>query len=571
LFVFNILDESDAEFTQTKQILIKNKNADSYCRVVVRESEFVTIEDIEAVIKDVSGKVIKELDSDDINEAEASFSSFYSGQLYNWFELTHHTYPFIFEYTVKKSSTYKLIKSGNVEFSYHSYPVEIKPDTSMTNSNVVYTWEATNLPKVKNEDYMPPEYDYPIGVLFKANKFYLGNYAGSSENWNSFAEFYYNLSNGRYTLPQKAKDEISLLLNGITDKKEKVKILYKHLQEKNRYVDIEMGINGWQPQSASDVYTNRYGDCKDLSTYMVAVLEHSGIKAYPALALTRSQGIVNLDFPSQQFNHCITMVPFDADTLWLECTASYLDLEDTPYSIEGIDALAVIGAGGQIIRTPQKSSSHNLSKSIIAGELSYNGNYQFDANILTTGNRKNYLKNNFSSSGEKDSKIFLHGLLNDNYTNVAINNFEIDDLNNSTNEYIIKATGLYNKFTSTRGNRIFVNLNIYNKLTPADLPSEKVDERKFPIYYNYPFLNIDSVLIKIPNGFELEAMPKDQTIEYPFAKYSTQFYSNADTVSHTRHFEIKEKLIPVEKYKDYLEFIQSVIKSDKATFVFKKK
>lgn len=116
-----------------------------------------------------------------------------------------------------------------------------------------------------------------------------------------------------------------------------------------------MGLAGWQPQFADQVFKNRYGDCKDLSTYMVSMLNVVNIKSYPALALTRNKGVVDSEQPSNQFNHCIVCVPLDNDTLWLECTSTYNDLGDVPSTIEDINALVIGDQKGRLVRTPQKS------------------------------------------------------------------------------------------------------------------------------------------------------------------------------------------------------------------------
>ncbi|MBL1215508.1 MAG: DUF3857 domain-containing protein [Ignavibacteriae bacterium] len=587
---FSITDFDQAEYTLTKKILIKNKNADNYCTVVAKESEFILTDDIYAVIKDINGKVIKELDDDDIKEAEASLSSFYSGDYYKWFQFTHHTYPYIFEYRIKKeykslfffpdwfpqssipviNSKYRLTVSNELEFDYLEIGKIDPPVESITRDGKTYTWSAKNLAKIDDEDFMPPENKNGIGVLFRVIDFSLGEYTGSGKGWNEFANFYNTLTKGRYGLPKKAKDEISRLIKNKTNKREIVKILYEHLQDKTRYVAIEMGIRGWQPQRAADVYKNKFGDCKDLSTYMVAILAHANIKAYPALALTRNQGTVYENFPASQFNHCIAVVPLEQDTIWLECTSSYTDMGNTPYTIEDISALVVTEKGGELIRTPQKTSSQNFSKSVISGKLSVKGDLNFDAQVKLGGNQENAIKPRLEIKDEKDDKLYLQNLFGSNYSNLTVSNYSIDDPKADTSYYSINLNGVYNKFAPVRGKRIFINPNIYNKTTFDDLPDESVEERDFPIYYYYPYLDIDSVSIELPKHFKIESLPKNKFIENSFGKYFSNYYVSENKISYSRIFEIKENLIPIEKYEEYLEFLKQIIKTDKAKFVLKK-
>ena len=40
------------------------------------------------------------------------------------------------------------------------------------------------------------------------------------------------------------------------------------------------GIGGWQANHAADIFRNRYGDCKDKTTLLIAMLHVAGIDAY---------------------------------------------------------------------------------------------------------------------------------------------------------------------------------------------------------------------------------------------------------------------------------------------------
>jgi len=78
-------------------------------------------------------------------------------------------------------------------------------------------------------------------------------------------------------------EKVHTLVKGISDEREKIKLIYKYLQSKTRYVSIQLGIGGWQPIEASVVDQVGYGDCKALSNYAISLLKEAGIKAYFAL------------------------------------------------------------------------------------------------------------------------------------------------------------------------------------------------------------------------------------------------------------------------------------------------
>lgn len=340
------------------------------------------------------------------------------------------------------------------------------------------------------------------------------------------------------------------------------------MQEKTRYVAISLGIGGWQPHSAETSYRNRYGDCKDLSTLMISMLKIAGIKSYPALALTRSTGIVYEDFPSSQFNHCITFIPLEQDTVWLECTADFIDMEDTPYNIEGINALVVKKTGGELIRTPQKTALQNMWRSVVKGKLDKNGSFSFVGTVDMTGNQKNSFKSFVGFNKPEEVKKVVARQYNRYISTAEINDYSLYDTDPPEKFYRMKADGKYKKFAKSIGKRIFINPNIFNRKTKDHIPDEET--REYPIYFDYPYVDKDSLEIDLPFGYMLEAAPETYNIETSFAKFSTSFKVRKGKFFYNRYFEYTQKIIAPEHYADFLDFIQKVVKSDQAKFIFKK-
>ena len=78
------------------------------------------------------------------------------------------------------------------------------------------------------------------------------------------------------------------------------------VQREVRYLGLEGGISAYRPHPPSDVYDQRFGDCKDKSLLLVTLLEASGVKAYPALVNTRNGWSMDERLPSPGlFDHCI--------------------------------------------------------------------------------------------------------------------------------------------------------------------------------------------------------------------------------------------------------------------------
>ncbi|HEV8691811.1 MAG TPA: DUF3857 domain-containing protein [Ideonella sp.] len=89
------------------------------------------------------------------------------------------------------------------------------------------------------------------------------------------------------------------------------------VQNEVRYFGTEIGANTHQPAEPEQVLKQRFGDCKDKATLLVALLRVQGIGATPLLVSTALHGDVNLLLPSPlAFNHVITRVEV-GDKAWL--------------------------------------------------------------------------------------------------------------------------------------------------------------------------------------------------------------------------------------------------------------
>jgi transglutaminase-like putative cysteine protease len=105
---------------------------------------------------------------------------------------------------------------------------------------------------------------------------------------------------------RKLADEIT---NGITDRRAQAEALYRWVSKEIRYVAIVMGTGGFVPHDADAVIAARYGDCKDKSTLLVALLRAKSISAMPALINTAPTFNLPDTVLLNAFNHAITYLP----------------------------------------------------------------------------------------------------------------------------------------------------------------------------------------------------------------------------------------------------------------------
>jgi transglutaminase-like putative cysteine protease len=105
---------------------------------------------------------------------------------------------------------------------------------------------------------------------------------------------------------QKLADEIT---TGITDKRAQAEAIYRWVSKEIRYVAIFMGVGGYVPHLADEIIAARYGDCKDKSTLLAALLHAKGIRAMPVLIHTAATFKLPDAVLLGSFNHAINYLP----------------------------------------------------------------------------------------------------------------------------------------------------------------------------------------------------------------------------------------------------------------------
>lgn len=588
--IFTITDKNAGTFQKNKIILIANEKGKEYCNFEFFEDDYMEITNIEACIKDTSGNIIKELDDDQIKETSLHFGSIlHSDNVKKYFTFDHFSYPYIIELSYEKkiktlliwpdwlpqenypviTSEYKLILKEPTSFHTHYKGIKVKPQKSIIKNDSIYFWQMDSIPAIPEEPLLAPEDGSQYHLLFAPFYFSTNEVTGSFKSWDLFSEWIRKLYHNKYNLDQTIKTEIDNITKNVESDLKKIQLIYELMQEKTRYVAIELGIGGWQPYSANSVYANRYGDCKDLSTFMIAALKHVGIKSYPVLVRTRDRGIVYKDFPKNYFNHVVSFVPLGNDTIWLENTADHLLAGELPWADEGCNVLAVLDTSGNIITTPISKSNENSWKSKIEGEITPQGTFIFIGKINLYGNQKHWIWARYTSWKREDFEDWFKSKIGSGIPGFKLEWYNIENVKFPQNTCVkINFRASIKKFGNKTGQRLFINPNILNERTGTLF--EENETRKYPIWFDYAYLNADTVSIKFPFGYKLEAAPKEQSIEFPFGRYNSSHEMIDNVFKHYRHFEYTTNYIPADQYEQVVEFTNTAIKKDQSKYVFKK-
>jgi len=569
---------------------ILNEPASKYARYATYYGKFNTINYVNCALLDAFGKELKHVKKKDMEDRSVDdHMSLMLDERVKVNDFYYHTYPYTVDFEEEDEddgimdfsdwipmgaprvsvqlSRYVIIAPKDYVVRYKASNCNVKPVITEDGNKKTYTWEIKNLPAISMENDAPSIKELVPNVMFAPSDFEVEGYKGNMSTWEDYGKFIYQLVKGRDVLPDNIKGKVHALTDGLKDDRQKVYVLYDFLQKNTHYISIQLGIGGWQPFDANYVATKNYGDCKALSNYMVALLKEAGIKArYVEIMAGAGAAALVEDFPCSQSNHVIACVPFASDTIWLECTSQTTSPGYMGSFTGTRKAILIDENGGHVVSTPSYTAANNLQMRVVNAIIDADGNLDAHVNTRFTGIQQETPHGLMKEASKEDR---------DNYLNhsLSLATYSVDKSSFEEEKGSIPAVKEYlhvnsSSYASLTGKRIFIAPNLFDK-TGVKYPTDSV--RKYDIVFNQAYRDIDSITIKIPDGYTPEAMPQNVQLESRFGKYTASVKVEGNKIEYYRLEEKSRNRFPASDYPELVKFQDQVYKADRARIVLVKK
>ncbi len=584
----DLTSKSKMHYKTRRVVAVLNDLGNDHLRTSIGYDAETRVKNIEAFVYDAFGNEIEHYRKKDFKDVSAADGiSLYSDDRMLFLHHTPTTYPYflVFESEVESTDSAFLpfwYPLGGYGRSTQKSVVKVKYDP--TNKPKYYSlnlegheieisdrenelvFSAKNLKAIRYEDHSPSFYLLAPNVSFALDNFQLKGVPGNGKNWEQFGKWMDDalLSDVNELSPATVATIKSLVANETTNEG-KARKIYQYVQDKVRYISVQIGIGGWKPMPAMDVDKLAYGDCKALTNYTKTLLEVAGIPSYyTVLYAGDDKRNIKSDFTSMQGNHAILAIPNGDDITWLECTS-----QDTPFGYIGDftddrEVLMITPEGGKIARTKAYSTSENRQENTAKIFLDTNGNITATFNSISGGlkyDEKYLLPKRKQEEVEKYYKnkwSYINGL---NIGNIQFQN------NREEVVFTENASVQIPGYANAVGNDFLFCVNIFNQ--SQYVPPRFLD-RKQDLHIHQGYTDIDTLEINIPEGFSLEGLPENEKLETKFGSYNITFEKISDhKLVYQRELIINKGNHLKEEYENYRDFRRAITKGDKAKILIK--
>lgn len=592
------LDHIDILITSQRSMTIKNKrvvtvlNENGQNAVHLQEfySRGTTVKMIQTTFLDAFGNIVKKIKKKDFTDYCATDGgTVFSDSRVLFYNYTPINYPFtaVYESEVETSTTAfipqwqplradlvsleKCILNVNYpnnlgfkkkEFNFSRFKIDKTLDND---SQLSYTVNA--IPAQKYEENSPSFAVYPR-VMMGLELFHLEGVDGYAKTWTEYGQWYADkILTGTAEIPEETKLKVKNLIGAETDPLKKARIVYKYLQEKSRYVSIQVGIGGWKPMLAADVDRLGYGDCKALSNYTKSLLSAVGVPSY--LTLLYGDGNkhnIESDMVSMQGNHMILSIPDGDKYVFLECTS-----QDNPFGFQANftddrDVVIIKPSGAEIVRTKNYENKDNAQFSTGKYTIAENGDFSGEITMISTGTQygqKYRIETAAPTDKEKHYKEYWGNISNLKIEKTSFVNDK--EKINFTENVAISAVN----YGSITNNKMMFVVNAFN---PHFKTVRRIRNRKNPFEVPRGYYDVDEIAIALPTGFAIESVPSKLELNTKFGEYKLEITKKDNlNLIYKRSILIKKGLYANTDYEDYRLFMDQISRYDNSKIVLAKK
>lgn len=555
------------------ELQINNGIGTKYAEINIPYSENNKISNIEAHIENGKGEFIRKLKRKDITNSNTFHrSTFHTDYKVASFSLIHNRYPYIIKYSyITECDNYislinwspfnqgsLFVKNARLTlrvprgYKFRSNITHIKAASFSSNeTNDTYKWQISNIESTKRQNYGPPTESLNPRVEIIPSDFFYG-IKGKSDSWQSYGNWLHLLCKGLDELTENEKIKVHALTDTIEADREKIKVLYNYLQSTTRYINVSLELGGLIPHPASYVCNNKYGDCKALTNFMKAMLKEVGIESICAdVYAGHNPQKINIEYPSQQFNHVILCVPQENDSIWLECTSSIAPIDYLGAFTHNRKVLLIEKDKSKLVTTPGLSPNQSAE------------NYYSELKIDATGNANVRVESILKGPAFDYFEGFKDAIPKDRHADIVdeigfLRNLDIETIDFARPEkdsaYI--KVDIIAKLPNTAekmGNRLLIK-----PIKAYGFNLEEPDLRTQEVLINYPIVKNDSIRISLPQNIVKVAGINEVDINSPYGQYSKKYWIDGNQLIITRKVQIYTAQYTLDEYKSFYDFTRQI-------------
>jgi hypothetical protein len=432
--------------------------------------------------------------------------------------------------------------------------------------------EIENVPAFEDEEFMTPEEAEQMSV----DVFYLDRRIKDSDefwrrecrNWQKSAEAFIGD-------PGKLAAEAQKIVEDATDPVERLGKIYRRAQD-IRNLSYEKSLTRRQRKEqkikenrkAAEALEHDYGVRSDITRTFVALARAAGFEADVARVSTRDDKLFRINLFSfyDQLDSEVALVKLGEKTMLFDPATPYCPFGLVHWSRSNAAAVRFSDKPPAFFTTSVYLPDLALIQRELVLQLDPQGNISGTVKVTYTGHEALVRRLEHIHSDETDKKKDFEKELSDILPMGAVANMkQLENIDNIAPSLVAHFDVSIPNVASAAGDRIL--LPVSPLLGSGQYPFRHA-ERKFPIYFPFPFREFNDIVITLPEGMTVETRPEPQKNQGAFYVYQLLCVQEGPRKLHVqRDLIIQKSYFPLEQYAAVKAFYDKVRTSDEGQVV----
>jgi transglutaminase-like putative cysteine protease len=463
-------------------------------------------------------------------------------------------------------SAYILDVPTQFEFEWYVANRSLVPAIQTSSERTRYTFSAAAIPAFDSEVGMPSRIALASHVI-----------ASSIDSWETISSWWWGLARSKW----EGTDEIVAMADELTSDTdsddERIARLYDYVARQVRYVSLGFGTSGYEPRFAHETLATQYGDCKDQTILLIALLSCVGIEAYPAL--TNLEVGYNVDWSEPPspfvFDHVIVAIPV-AGVGWryLDPTCSLCTATSNDGLLAGRNALLAIKAPAATevkVLIPPLEPQETMVQCTLFGEVTSENVLELRADVETSGDHDIGQRDLFLYYRPSERDALFTAIVDFSLPQASLVDFSYSDLDDLYTPLSYQVQ--YEKERAVRwisGGTGLLSLPYGASIPLPEDYAEFVlhEQREYPLIVGSERIGLDASIEL--GDLLVRELPEDVVVENALGSFRASYTLDGSTLSYERILQIEVTQVSPDEFDLYRDIIMSMLEDAEAIAVLER-
>jgi len=425
--------------------------------------------------------------------------------------------------------------------------------------------EVKDVPAFQVEDYMPPENEMKFRVDFRYSSYIEGD---PDQFWKAQGQLLFSSIEHFCDRPKAMDQAISQIVSQNDPPETKLEKIYARVQqirntsfERERTEQERKRQKERDIQSVEDLWKRGYGNGGELTWLFMALARAAGFQASPVLVSTRDEHFFSpKSMNVRDLNTNVVVVQLSGKDLYLDPGTQFAPYGMLPWSETGAPGLRLDKDGGSWVTTPLPAASDSRTERKASLQLTDSGSLEGKVTLWFTGLSALRRKSEERDGDDSQRKTFLENQLREYIPVTAEAELtNRPDWKSSAPTLVAEFDVKVPNWATAAGRRTVVPMGLFGG---SEKHLFEHATRVHPIYFSYPYEELDDVTIHLPAGWQISSVPGLKTLDVKVFSYRTAAENKDGALHLSRQLRTNVLMVNPRYYDGLRNFYEQVRTGD---------